>query len=115
MGAPRVHDDLADAEVTLLLRTGARTSDTPSDALHRTALTGGTPWMPWRWPCGDAASRRTPASFTRGAQRDDTANVDDTELGNAPEYVLPVMWVLFYMKAALIAAAYILIFIQLND
>jgi hypothetical protein len=45
---------------------------------------------------------------------DHSANVNDKEIGNAPGYVLPIMWVLFYLKAALTTAAYILIFMELH-
>lgn len=51
----------------------------------------------------------------RDAKSDQTADADEHEIGNAPKSVLPIMWVLFYGKAAAIAAAYILIFIQLGD
>jgi hypothetical protein len=68
----------------------------------------------WTTACFAIWVRQEEKSERRRLQ-DDTANVDGKEIGNAPEYVLPIMWVLFYLKAALIAAAYIVIFIQLGD
>ncbi|MDJ0342845.1 hypothetical protein QMK19_23360 [Streptomyces sp. H10-C2] len=51
----------------------------------------------------------------RAIVADPTANVDNAEIGNAPKSVLPFMWGFFFSKAAAIAAAYILLLIQLWD
>lgn len=51
----------------------------------------------------------------RNRLNDDNANVDNEEIGDAPSAVLPIMWVLFYLKAAATATAYILIGFELAD
>ncbi|MCZ4607393.1 hypothetical protein O3S80_27245 [Streptomyces sp. Lzd4kr] len=45
----------------------------------------------------------------------DKANVDKEEIGDAPGPVLPIIWLLFYSKAAATATAYILIGFELGD
>ncbi|MFJ9021606.1 hypothetical protein ACIRPU_16755 [Streptomyces sp. NPDC102259] len=37
-------------------------------------------------------------------------NVDKEDIGDAPDFILPTLWVLFYLKVAAIGAAYGLIF-----
>ncbi|WP_421108255.1 hypothetical protein [Streptomyces sp. NEAU-S77] len=44
----------------------------------------------------------------RGA--DKGKNVDEEDIGDAPDFILPTLWVLFYLKAAAIGVAYGLIF-----
>ncbi|MER7568345.1 hypothetical protein ABTZ93_36110 [Streptomyces sp. NPDC097941] len=48
-------------------------------------------------------------------QPGEDANVDEKEIGDAPSAVLPIMWVLFYLKAAATATAYILIGFDLGN